>query len=151
MVLINIIYHDFGGSHTSILAANIHTDKISEDLAPLPDEMMSLPYFDKTTPDDFGKIHYIGKDDADNQVYTLGTSSSPFGYVLKGLTELMGIEDNFLFVDTMPQVNFILRIGGWLSRSLSLPDLGRPLIFKGIQDAHPDLVEQVKRAKIEVL
>jgi hypothetical protein len=53
--------------------------------------------------------------------------------LLAGLVNLEGIAEQFEFYDTMPFVNTVLRIGGWLSRAASLPALGRPLVIAGIR------------------
>ena len=146
MIIIQVIYFDYGGSHSSVVAAHIHAGKLGSPETPPIEEIINLPYFDKTTPDDFGKIRRVGTDADGNDVYVLGTKSSNFGNLLTGLVEAQGIAERFRFVDTLPLVNNWLRIGGWLSRSLSLPALGRPLIRIGILQAYPKLVTLVREA-----
>lgn len=146
MITIKVIYFDYGGSHSSVVAANIHAGKLDPPKTPPIEEIINLPDFDKTTPDDFGKIRRVGTDADGNDVYVLGTKSSNFGNLLTGLVEAQGIAERFRFVDTLPLVNNWLRIGGWLSRSLSLPALGRPLIRIGILQAYPKLVTLVREA-----
>jgi hypothetical protein len=146
VIAIKVIYFDYGGSHSSVVAANIHAGKLAPPKTTPIGEIINLPDFDKTTPDDFGKIRRVGTDADGNDVYVLGTKSSNFGNLLTGLVEAQGIAERFRFVDTLPLVNNWLRIGGWLSRSLSLPALGRPLIRIGILQAYPKLVTLVREA-----
>ncbi|MGI6413728.1 MAG: DUF3189 family protein [Syntrophomonadaceae bacterium] len=144
-----IVYFDFGGSHSSVLAANIHTGQIGT-TPPFKEQIMALPYFDKTTPSDFGKLKYVGDDPQDNQVYALGTKQSDCLNVLEGLVDLMEIGDRFVFADTMPYVNLTMRIGGWISRALALTSIGRPIVLQGTKDIFPHLVGLVERTKLQI-
>jgi xylulokinase len=40
-----IIYHCYGGSHSSVLAAAIHTGRLNPERLPTGEELMALPYF----------------------------------------------------------------------------------------------------------
>lgn len=144
MNLIKIVYFDYGGSHSSVVAAHIHAGKLDSPQTPPIKEIINLPYFDKTQKDDFGKIRPAGTDADGNAIYVLGTKNSDSGGLLTSLAEAQDAAQEFRFVDTMPYVNMWLRIGGWLSRSLSLPLLGRPLIRAGIKAAYPGLKNLVR-------
>lgn len=142
----NVIYFDYGGSHSSVVAANIHAGKLDSPETPPIEEIINLPYFDKTTQDDFGKIRKVGTDAEGNDIHVLGTKNGNSGGLLTSLIEAQNLTKKFRFVDTMPYVNMWLRIGGWLSRGLSLPFLGRPLIRIGINKAYPKLKTLVREA-----
>jgi len=146
VITIKVIYFDYGGSHSSVVAAHIHAGKLDSPATPPIEEIINLPYFDKTTPDDFGKIRRVGIDADGNDIYVLGTKNGNSGGLLSGLVDTQNLTDKFRFVDTMPCVNMWLRIGGWLSRGLSLPALGRPFIRIGILEAYPKLVSLVREA-----
>lgn len=143
---IKVIYFDYGGSHSSVVAANIHAGKLDSQENPPIEEIFNLPYFDKTQKDDFGKIRRTGTDPEGNDIYVLGTKNGNSGGLLTSLVKAQGAAHQFRFVDTMPYVNMWLRIGGWLSRGLSLPFLGRPLIKTGIKQAYPKLKTLVREA-----
>lgn len=145
----NVVFYDYGGSHTSVVAANLLTGHLENDL-PSGRKLMALPLFDKTTPKDFAAFHYNGEDKLGNQVYTLGTKSGTYGYALAALTNLMDAKERFLHVGTMPCLNNILRIGGFLSRSLNLPFLGRPLVIIGLRKSFPKLLALVKHIRIKL-
>lgn len=140
----NIVFYDYGGCHTSVVAANLYSGRIKDQL-PSSQEFMALPYFDKTIPQDFGHLHNMGQDQQSNQVYTLGTKSSSYGYILAALTKLQDTQEHFTFISTMPWVNNVLRVGGFLSRSLNLPALGRPLVLMGIKLAYKPLQLMVQQ------
>lgn len=142
------VYFDFGGSHSSVLAANIHVGKLNKGKLPSDADLMDLPLFDKNSQDDFGKMHFVGEDEAGHEVYVLGTKHSYFEPTIKGLAALAGVSQDIVFTHTMPYVNFILRLGGFLSRGLSLPAVGRPLVFRGARLAYPSLVNLVERTKV---
>lgn len=140
-----VVYFDYGGSHTSILAACIHSGKIPADEVPDGKTLLKLPYLDKTSAEDFGRIKYIGTDESGNKIYALGTKTSDAGPLLQDLAVLQGVDDEFEFIRTTPFVNTVLRIGGFLSRSASLPLIGRPLLISGLKKSYPyisDFVEQ---------
>ena len=105
---------------------------------------MNLPDFDQTTPDDFGKIRHIGKDAEKNDIYVLGTKSRDAGGLLSSLIDAQNLSQEFRFIETMPYVNTWLRFGGWLSRRLSLPLIGRLFIAIGIKEAYPKLKTLVR-------
>jgi hypothetical protein len=146
VITIKVIYFDYGGSHSSVVAAHIHTGKLDSSKTPPIGEIINLPDFDKTTQEDFGKIRKVGTDADGNEIHVLGTKNGNSGGLVSGLVDTQNLTDKFRFVDTMPYVNTWLRIGGWLSRGLSLPALGRPLIRIGILQAYPKLVSLVREA-----
>ncbi|KUG05445.1 hypothetical protein ASZ90_017127 [hydrocarbon metagenome] len=104
---------------------------------------MEMPYLDKTVPEDFGKIKHVGTDLQGNEIYALGTKDSHLGNLLDDMANIQGISDQYVFLSTSQYVNTILRIGGWLSRSASLPFLGRPLVVRGLRQAYPALCSMV--------
>lgn len=145
----HIVYYDYGGSHTSVTAAAIHAGRLNPDELPTVDSLMAIPYLDKTTPEDFGKIKHIGTDKNGNEIYALGTKISKHLDFLDDMTSLLGVSDLYVFYNTSPYVNNVLRIGGWLSRSASLPALGRPLVVSGLREAYPSLCSLVERSKFK--
>jgi len=122
----NVIYFDYGGSHSSVVAANIHTGKLDSQETPPIMDIVNLPYFDKTKQDDFGKIRLVGTDAEGNKIYVLGTKNGNSGGLLTSLVEAQNLTNKFRFVDTMPYVNTWLRIG--------------------IENAYPELKTMVREA-----
>lgn len=146
---IKFVYFDYGGSHSSVIAAHIHAGNLKRGRLPSSRELMSLPFFDKTTPNDFGKLYLIGRDEKGNEIYILGSQNSNFEPVLRSLASLLELDKDFIFVCTMPYVNPVLRIGGFLSRRLSMPSVGRPLVILGARWAFPYLADLVEKVKIK--
>ncbi|MGI6488630.1 MAG: DUF3189 family protein [Syntrophomonadaceae bacterium] len=146
-----IIYHCFGGSHSSVTAAAIHLEMLPTHRIPTREELMALPYFDKTTDNDFGLIKLMGVDGYGNRVYVLGKRSlgDRFSRVLKGVAELMGVERELLVVNTMIYVNWVMMLGGYVSRRIGLPMFGRPVVCYGTRKAFLDLVGLVKTVKVK--
>ena len=66
------IYHDFGGTHSTSLAAAFHLK-----LLPPPtrkftkQEILAVPFFNKLTKQDVGRLIFHGKDNGGNAVYTV--------------------------------------------------------------------------------
>lgn len=143
------VYYDYGGAHTSVTAACIHTGKLNTNKLPAKEDLMAMPFLDKTTPDDFGKFKLIGHDKNGNEVYSLGTKNSHMGSLLDDLASMEGVANQYMFLCTSPYVNNVLRIGGFLSRAVSLPAIGRPLVVTGLRKAFPTLCTFVETARIK--
>ncbi|HNX28627.1 MAG TPA: DUF3189 family protein [Syntrophomonadaceae bacterium] len=148
-----IIYHCFGGSHSSVTAAAIHLGLLSSDRLPSRDDIMALPYFDKTTDNDFGSIRFIGFDDNNNAVYVLGkkSQSDRFSNVLTGIAELLDKKDDLTAVNTMGRVNWSMKLGGYTSRKIGMAGLGRPVVIQGTIKAFWELVNLVEMTKFKIL
>lgn len=145
-----IIYSCFGGAHSSPVAAAIHLGRLPSHRLPTDEELLSIDGFDRTTSDDYGRLRHVGADEAGHRIYVLGRGPGAsaveraffFGYALAG-----GAGGEVRFVHTLPCVNAAMRIGGYLSRGLGLPALGRPLVLSGTRRAYPRLVELVNSVK----
>jgi len=148
-----IIYHCFGGSHSSVTAAALHLGLLAKNRLPAPQELMALPYYDKTNNDDFGEIHYMGRDEQGNEIYVLGKKSlgNRFSHLLMGVAEMLGKEDQILVVNVMDRVNISMKLGGFTSRRISIPVLGRPVVIQGTRQAFSSMVNMVEVIKIRVL
>lgn len=140
-----IIYHCFGGSHSSVTAAALHLGMLDKSRIPTVNELMALPYYDKTSNKDFGVIRLMGRDEWGNDIYVLGKKSMGDRYssILTGVAELLGAEDQLLAVNCMSHVNWSMKLGGFTSRKLGLTMVGRPIVAWGTQRAFFHLVELV--------
>jgi hypothetical protein len=145
-----VVYHDFGGAHTSCVCANIHVNKLPIDKVPSKEEIMNLPTFDKITKTDYGRLLYIGTDEFGAKVYTLCRKHSK-KYVIPAISDMYeifnGNMEGFFQVNTSPTVNNLMRIGGFSSRFLGIISFGRPTAAKGIQKDYAKLAELVKTTK----
>ena len=56
-----IIYHCYGGTHSSVMAASLHLGLLPQDKKPTGKELLALPYFDQQSGADFGKIFIWAK------------------------------------------------------------------------------------------
>ncbi|HPF20247.1 MAG TPA: DUF3189 family protein [Syntrophomonas sp.] len=148
-----IIYHCFGGSHSSVTAAALHLGLLSRERLPTAAELMALPYYDKTSNGDFGSIHYMGSDEDGNEVYILGKKSlgNRFGCLLRGVAEILGKDNQLLVVNVMDRVNASMKLGGFTSRRIGIPALGRPVVIQGTQQAFEAMCNLVETVKISVL
>ncbi|WP_123054437.1 DUF3189 family protein [Clostridium sp. JN-1] len=145
-----VIYHDVGGAHSTVAAANIHIGKLPMDRVPDTKELISLPTFDKITKDELGHLIYIGKDEFNTKVYTLGRKYAP-NIVIPAIQDMCSIcnkdSKELLIIDTKPTVNFLMNVGGFTSRKLHLVSIGRPIVLKGTQQAYMDIVKLVQGVK----
>ena len=145
-----VIYHDVGGAHSSCVCANIHINKLSMDRTPSPEDILSLPTFDKITKADYGRLKYIGTDEFGAKVYTLCRMRSA-KYVIPAVSDmyqlLNGDMKGLFLANTSPTVNNLMRVGGLSSRVLGLVSFGRPSAAKGTVQGYKQMVDLVKTTK----
>lgn len=148
-----IIYHCFGGSHSSVTAAAIHLGLLPTSPTPSAQDFMALPYFDKTPGAVYGVIRFMGQTSEGDEVYALGKKNlgGRMNQVFLGLAELLRVEDQIIVVNTMPYVNILMMLGGFLSRRLGIVFPGRPILIWGTRLAFPDLVGLVKTIKLKMI
>lgn len=146
-----VIYNCYGSAHSSVLAAGIHVGLLPEDRVPTFGEITALPHYDQTETEEIGTIYYFGEDELGSQVYILGMKSSP-KVVKRAIFSMLEEFDidrtELVLVDSLPYVNNMTRIGGFLSRGLGLVKIGRPLTVYGLQKSYSrfvNLVQGVKR------
>lgn len=145
-----IIYHCFGGTHSSVLCAALHLGMISDQQIPGYRELMECPYFDKVPSSQVGVIHYMGRDTRENDVYVLGCRSC--GPIVEKVTAEMNSLLNIAphevsMVDTAPCLNILLKLGGFISRGLGLVSCGRILLYPGVRLAFNNFKGLVRRVK----
>lgn len=148
-----IIYHCYGGAHSSVTAAGIHLGLISEYGIPTPEEILALPFYDQATKDDHGYLRYLGDDSEENHIFIIGRRGLKdcFSTLIRSLATLLGVSnEEVLIVNTVPYVNWMMMIGGYASRRWGWVSFGRPLVIKGTQKAFQDFVELVKTTKAQL-
>lgn len=150
-----IVYYDVGGSHSSVIAANIHINRLSEDKIPSKNDLLNLPTFDKLKKNQIGHLIYIGTDEYDNMVYTLACKNA-MNVVIPAMTDLYNEMhkneniNNLLMVCTQPAVNLLMKIGGGSSRKLNMVAFGRPIVTNGSLKAFPQIAAIVKNTKNQI-
>lgn len=147
-----VIYHDFGGTHSSCVAANIHINILQCDVVPDKVKLHCLPTFDKIQSTDMGCLKYIGEDEFGAKVYTLYRRRAA-KFVIPAIRDmynlLMGTKNNegLYLVDTAPAVNSLMAIGGFTSRRLGIICIGRPIVTYGTIRNYKTIANIVERVK----
>jgi hypothetical protein len=149
------LYHDFGGTHTTSLAASYHLKLLvpsSSSRKLTKEEILAVPYFNQLNKEDAGKIIFHGKDEEGNPVYTLGRRSSKLVVpTLKNLSLLLQdryqFEEKIIFSNTSPTVPLAMTIGGFFSRGLGIDFIGVPLLVKGAQQCSEHIYQLVEKTK----
>ncbi|MFY9114729.1 MAG: DUF3189 family protein [Dethiobacteria bacterium] len=145
-----IIYQCYGGTHSSVVAANIHLNKFSMGRAPQFSEILQVPHFDRLESRQIGALSYMGVDEQGHQVFALGSSSkgNEVKKIMRELLPVLGISaEKIAIINCLDQVNVLARIGGFTSRYIGLVALGRPLVALGIRLRYRALVEKVQSFK----
>ncbi|MGM7722328.1 DUF3189 family protein [Metabacillus sp. Hm71] len=147
------IYHDFGGTHTTALAAAYHLNILKPSTRTLTkEEILAVPFFNKLTKQDSGKIIFHGIDDEGHSVYTIGRRSSKLVVpALKDLCQILQnkypFDEKIIFSNTSPTVPFAMTMGGFFSRGLKIDFIGVPLLVKGAQQCCDNIYQLVKATK----
>lgn len=144
-----IVYYCYGGTHSSIIAAAIHTGQLSTEY-PSKKEINNLPLYDKINQKELGQLFFYGADECGNLVYVLGLGAKrkAMKEFLLDYLRLCNINTKeVILVASLPYVSFFTKLGGILSRKLGLVRLGRTLVTYTLQKSYPKytaLVNQVK-------
>ncbi|WP_309118550.1 DUF3189 family protein [Paenibacillus sp.] len=146
------IYNDFGGTHTTVLAAAYHLKKLTPTRAPTDREILTTHNFNKLVYADRGKLFFHGIDDEGNPVYTMGRGKSKIlipGAVnlLSMLMEEHKLREKIVLSNTSPTVPLPMTLGGMLSRWLKIDAIGVPLLLYGAKIAYRDIVNLVDHTK----
>ncbi|MCR8634338.1 DUF3189 family protein [Paenibacillus radicis (ex Xue et al. 2023)] len=146
------IYNDFGGTHTTVLAASYHLNKLDVNREPTKTEILASHNFNKLVYKDRGKLYFHGTDEEGNQVYTMGRGRSKI--LIPGIYNLiqMLLDENVLhekiiLSNTSPTVPLSMTMGGMLSRWLKIDFIGVPLLVMGAKQAYKDIVNLVHQTK----
>ena len=146
------IYNDYGGTHTTALAAAYHLNKLPVNRVLTKEEILSTDFFNKLQTSDMGKLIFHGVDENGDSVYTVGRGASKV--VLPAMKHLSVIlQDKFqsnetiVFSNTSPTVPFAMTIGGLLSRRLKLDFIGVPLLVLGAKQCCKDILLLVSHTK----
>jgi len=145
---LKIIYHCFGGAHSSVTAANIHLGRLPRDRVPRNEELTGQYLFDCHKITDTGKMIFMGRDIFGNDIYVVGRRSRPhlLYNVVSGLSEIFQIDKNScILVDVSPCVNFTMKVGGFMSRRLGLITTGRPIVTWGTRRNYKRLLAEVEK------
>ncbi|KXS42307.1 MULTISPECIES: DUF3189 family protein [unclassified Candidatus Frackibacter] len=145
-----VIYNCYGSAHSSVLAAAIHTGVLPHERIPTKEEILNVPHYDKTDTEEIGTIYYFGEDELGFKVYIVGMKGSRKivkRAIFSTLKHLGIARTELILVDTLPYVNNMTRIGGFLSRGLGLISIGRPLTVYGLQRSYNRFVNLVGDVK----
>lgn len=147
-----IVYHCYGGAHSSIMAAGVHLGLVPTDRTPTVEELRRIPLFDEPVGKDHGIIRFMGRDEYDNEIYTLGRRKVGIQIkkVLTGMADVAGISGELVLVDVLNYVNWQMMLGGFSSRKLGLVSLGRPVVTWGSQRFFWDIRNVVQQVKLTI-
>ncbi|MFF2446332.1 DUF3189 family protein [Neobacillus sp. NPDC058068] len=147
------IYNDYGGTHTTSLAAAYHLKHLPRSERELStEEILNVKYFNQLTKEDFGKLILHGVDEDGHSVYTIGRKRNK--YVVPALKEMslllqekFKFDEKIVFSNTSPTVPFTMSMGGFFSRGLKIDFIGVPLLVKGAKQCCDNVYRLVQNTK----
>lgn len=142
-----VVYHCFGGAHTSVVAAAIHLGLLPT--RPSWHEVAAFPLFDRTPTRDRGWPLYLGTDERGRRVYAMGRGRDgrSTALVLDGLLRALHLDGRLVNHDTLVCAGPLTKLGGYLSRRLGLVRPGRTLAAVGVTRDIPRLLRVVEQAR----
>ncbi len=150
---IKVFYYCYGSSHTSVVAAAIHTGRLDLERVPTIAELTSIRHFDRVRSAELGTVFAAGPGPDGERVYVvgLGPGRKIIHQAVLSFLELQRVPPReYLLADALSRANWVVRAGGLASRRLGLVALGRPLAALGIQMVYPRLASLVAETRAEV-
>lgn len=144
-----VVYHCFGGVHTSVTAAAIHVGRLPRDRLPGAEELLRVRPFDSHTAR-IGEVHSFARDSRGVAVKGVGLAGGGRELlpVFRQVLEAMGYrDDEIVLCNALSGAGFAVRVGGFLSCRLGVISLGRPLVIRGVLGGYSRLLEGVKRVE----
>jgi hypothetical protein len=146
------IYNCFAGTHSSVLAASYHMNKLPLDRAPTRQEILGIELFNKLRYTDRGKFFYHGLDDEGNKVFTIGRGNSKILVpALYNFYQLIDSEfeqqEKIIFSTTCNAVPLAMAIGGFTSVRLRFHFIGVPLLILGTKQTYKNIINIVQQTK----
>lgn len=145
-----IIYHCYGGTHSSVTAAAVHLGMLPQDRTPGTGELLAIPFFDERDNADHGVITLMGVDEHGNEIYFVGQrgASRLLENLVHGLAGHFDIPpEAYKLVNVLDKVNTSMRIGGTMSRRFKWVEAGRPLVAWGTARAYDKIAGLVRLVK----
>ena len=147
------IYNDFGGTHSTVLAASYHLKKLDETREPTTEEILSAHNFNELRYKDRGKFYFHGVDEDGNSVYTVGRGRSKIlipgmENLIQMLLEEQVLHEKIILSNTSPTVPIPMTFGGMFSRWLRIDSIGVPLLVFGAKIAYKDIINLVNHTKM---
>ena len=148
------IYNDYGGTHTTSLAAAYHLNRLPTDRQLTSEEILHVDYFNKLTRADFCKFIFHGIDEDGNAVYTIGRGHKSTKLMVPALKNLCSLlqerydrTEKIIFSNTSHTVPFAMTMGGLFSRGLKIDFIGVPLLLIGAKQCCKKILDLVENTK----
>ncbi|HOP73755.1 MAG TPA: DUF3189 family protein [Bacillota bacterium] len=144
-----VFYYCFAGTHSSVIAAAIHLNRLPMDRIPDRNEILNTVPFDLRESEDIGIPYFMGIDECGHEIYVLGFGKDPaLGLqVVQHLIEGRADHEEWKFFNTLPCINWTTRCGGYLSRRWKWVGIGRFLLIRGIRQCYPKICKLVQQIK----
>jgi len=136
-----------------VTAAFIHLDLLPVDCVPDRGTFYRIPFYDRQESGEHGHIFFVGVDKRGNEIYVTAQRGRPevLSNIFQGLARMFNIpSQEYLLINMTPNINPVMRLGGYLSRRLGMITLGRPIVILGTRASYFRLVDLVKKVKQEL-
>ncbi|MDI3256228.1 MAG: DUF3189 family protein [Kyrpidia sp.] len=146
---LRVVYYCYGSAHSSIVCAAIHLGRLKEE-RPSARDIIRLADFDATDTWSIGTLFFKGVDDLGYPVYTLGLGPRRHR-ALQSVASLLTVPgfggSPILFAEALPQIGWLARLGGAMSRRYGQVSFGRSLSARAIARHCADLRRFVRTVR----
>ncbi|MGD0622754.1 MAG: DUF3189 family protein [Thermacetogeniaceae bacterium] len=148
-----VIYHCYGGAHSSVTSSGIYLGLLPRDRVPNTVEILKVPHYDGNEAITHGHFRFMGRDQAGRAVFVLGKGmlGPHINRLLIVIAGIYGCAGNIFSVDTTAPVNLLMIFGGYVSRALKIVSLGRPFVVLGTKLAYFRFVRLASRTEKRLL
>lgn len=146
------IYNCFAGTHSSVLAASYHLNRLPMDRCPKREEILKIEYFNKLRHTDRGKFYFHGIDDEGNKVFTIGRGNSKILIpslcnFFKLLDDEIELKERVIFSTTGYAIPLSMAFGGFTCVRLRMNFIGIPFLILGTRQCYKNIIRIVERTK----
>ncbi len=144
-----LFYYCYGRAHSSVISGVIHLNRLPSDRVPSVREILAVPEFDQSDSSDYGIPYLLGRDEFDNEIYIIGFGGKDaLGLqTIYFLLEQFGNSIEWKFFNSLGSIGWLTKVGGFISKKLKWPRLGKYLAALGIKKSYPNLVKLVRAVK----
>jgi hypothetical protein len=143
-----LFYYDSTGTHSSLIAAYIHLNKLPYDKIPSNAEIKQIEAFGNINPQKYGIPILMGKDEQGNEIYAVGFGNDS-ELALQTIFHLIKTNDliNWRFYNVALKTSLWVKISDFLIHILHLYGANKYFAAKEIRKNYPKIGQIVQKVK----
>lgn len=148
-----IIYSSYFGSYLPVVASAMHLDILTPFVLPTFEQIFGLPYFGTKYSRMYGNFFYIGMDEYNNEVYTIGCKnlSDVMQRAHKSISSFFNLDDiQYYDIDEGEMGKIKIRIAENLLLLQTTSEISERIIYSHIKNRYLNISKTVLKVKKEI-